>query len=286
MKEINIVVGVNRNYIKPMSVMMISLLENNKKYKINFNIFQDDFLYEDKEKLLVRFKKYDNLYINYIDVTNDLFEGLPTLEHISLSTYYRILSPKLLPQYDKLLYLDSDLVVDGDILELWETDIKDYVVAAVREESLQANEERLNIPKHQKYFNAGVLLINSKKMREENYYDIIMEYLFKNKETLLFSDQDALNAVLYNKWLEINEKWNYHNYFVDMRNSDLSKIKLDNPIIIHYTGPIKPWDIEKGSVLKNIYLKYEAVYKGKEVKENSEVKDLNIEKNRYKIKYI
>lgn len=265
MREINIVVGVNRNYIKPMSVMLISLLENNKEYKINFNIFQDDFNNEDKENILKRFNEYKNLDINYIDITNDLFKGLPTLEHISLSTYYRILAPKLLEKYDKLLYLDSDLVVDGNISELWETNIEDYAVAAVREDSLQANEERLGIPKYHKYFNAGVLLMNSKMLREGNYEDIIMDYLYKNKEILLFSDQDALNAILYNKWYEISEKWNYHNYFVDARHSNLEEIKLDKPVIIHYTGPIKPWDKEKGSVLKNIYLRYEALYNGEKI---------------------
>jgi len=261
-KEINVVVGVNRNYIKPMSIMLISLLENNKEWRINFNIFQDDFKEEDKEDLLKRFNKYKNLNIHYIDITNDLFKGLPTLEHISLSTYYRILAPKLLEKYDKLLYLDSDLVVDGNISDLWEIDIEDYAIAAVREESLQANEERLGIPKYHKYFNAGVLLMNSKMLREGDYEEIIMDYLYKNKEILLFSDQDALNAILYNKWYEISEKWNYHNYFVDIRNSNLEKIKLDKPVIIHYTGPIKPWDKEEGSVLKNIYLKYEALYNG------------------------
>ena len=56
-KEINVVVGVNRNYIKPMSIMLISLLENNKEWRINFNIFQDDFKEEDKEDLLKRFNK-------------------------------------------------------------------------------------------------------------------------------------------------------------------------------------------------------------------------------------
>lgn len=270
MKEINIVVGVNRNYIKPMSVMLTSLLENNKNIKINFNIIQDDFTKKDKNELLNKFNKYkDILFIEFIDVTNDLFEGMPTLEHISLSTYYRILAPKLLPKYDKILYLDSDLVVDGSILKLWETDINDYIVAAVREDSLQANEERLGIPKFHKYFNAGVLLMNSKVMREGNYDDIIIKYLYNNKDVLLFSDQDALNAILYNKWLEISEKWNYHNYFVDLRHSDLEKIKLDEPIIIHYTGPIKPWDKEKGSVLKEIYLKYESIYDGKKIEDKN-----------------
>ena len=260
MREIIIVVAVNRNYIKPMSVMLTSVLRNNLEYKIVFNIFQDDFSEEDKEGVNNKFKKYSNLTLRYITITNEIFEGLPTLEHISLSTYYRILAPKLLPEYDKIMYLDSDLVVDGNILEFWDINIDRYVVAAVREESIQSNEERLGIPMNQKYFNAGVLLINSKKIRDENYFDVIMDYMIKNKEILLFSDQDALNAIFYNKWLEIDEKWNYHNYFVDMKKSKLELIKKDNPVIIHYTGPIKPWNEENGSVLTNIYLKYEDIY--------------------------
>ena len=153
------------------------------------------------------------------------------------------MASEILTQYDKVLYLDVDIIVDGNISELWNTNIEEYVVAAVREESVEANEERLGIPKNQKYFNAGVLLMNLKKIREEKFFEKIMNYLKKNYETILYSDQDVLNAVFYNTWLELDEKWNYHNYFVIRRNSKIELINLDTPRIIHYTGPIKPWEL-------------------------------------------
>lgn len=281
MEEIVVVVGIKKNYIKYMEVMLTSLLINNKNYKINFNILQDDFSNEIKENINKKFEKYRNLEINYLDIKSTVFSDFPTLGHLVIATYYRILASEILTQYDKVLYLDVDIIVDGNISELWNTNIEEYVVAAVREESVEANEERLGIPKNQKYFNAGVLLMNLKKIREEKFFEKIMNYLKKNYETILYSDQDVLNAVFYNNWLELDEKWNYHNYFVIRRNSKIELINLDTPRIIHYTGPIKPWELEATTVLKEKYLEYEQIYlSGKDTK----TEKINFSKEKSKIK--
>ena len=281
MEEIVVVVGIKKNYIKYMEVMLTSLLINNKNYKINFNILQDDFSNEIKENINKKFEKYINLEINYLYIKSTVFSDFPTLGHLVIATYYRILASEILTQYDKVLYLDVDIIVDGNISELWNTNIEEYVVAAVREESVEANEERLGIPKNQKYFNAGVLLMNLKKIREEKFFEKIMNYLKKNYETILYSDQDVLNAVFYNNWLELDEKWNYHNYFVIRRNSKIELINLDTPRIIHYTGPIKPWELEATTVLKEKYLEYEQIYlSGKDTK----TEKINFSKEKSKIK--
>ena len=285
MEEIVIVVGIKKNYIKYMEVMLTSLLINNKDYKINFNVLQDDFTIEMKESFNKKFKKYSNLEINYLDISSSLFSEFPTLGHLVIATYYRILTPEILTKFNKVLYLDVDLIIDGDILKLWNTNIEDYTVAAVREESVEANENRLGIPKNQKYFNAGVLLMNLKKIREEKFFERIMKYLKQNQETILYSDQDVLNAVFYNSWLELEEKWNYHNYFVIKRNSKLELINLDKPIIIHYTGPIKPWEPEATSVLKGKYLEYERIYLGEKDERSNSRSSKNLKvKDSFKIK--
>lgn len=278
MEEIVVVVGMKKNYIRYMEVMLTSLLINNQECEVNFNILQNDFSVDVKEKLKERFKKYNNLKINFLDVSSELFSKFPAFGHLVIATYYRILASEVLLKYDKVLYLDIDLVVDGNILELWNTDIDNYIVAAVREESVEANEERLGIPKNYKYFNAGVLLMNLKKMREKKYFEKIMDYLNQNQETILYSDQDVLNGVFYNNWLELDKKWNYHNYFVVKKNSKKELIELDKPVIIHYTGPIKPWDKEATTILKYKYFEYENIYLNNGVK-----KIKNPKKNRINI---
>ncbi|EFH8607803.1 hypothetical protein GL623_23430, partial [Escherichia coli] len=168
METIQIATGVSRNFFDPLSVMLTSLLENNQSHKINFHVLHSDFTDDDEEKFSLLFTKYENLGLKFIKLDESKLEGLPLLQHFKISTYFRILAPAVLSEYDKLLYLDADIIVDNDILELWQTDVTNYTLAAVREESIVALDKRLRMPANYKYFNAGVVVLNSKKIREEN----------------------------------------------------------------------------------------------------------------------
>ncbi|EFG4416218.1 glycosyltransferase family 8 protein [Escherichia coli] len=262
METIQIATGVSRNFFDPLSVMLTSLLENNQSHKINFHVLHSDFTDDDEEKFSLLFTKYENLGLKFIKLDESKLEGLPLLQHFKISTYFRILAPAVLSEYDKLLYLDADIIVDNDILELWQTDVTNYTLAAVREESIVALDKRLRIPANYKYFNAGVVVLNSKKIREENKFGPVIDYLKENINEILYLDQDALNAILYDEWLEIDEKWNYHNTFILKKNNNKEHILLDKPVIIHYTGPVKPWDAESSHIFKSRYWHYKKILTG------------------------
>lgn len=262
MDTIHIATGVSRNFFEPLSVMLTSLLENNKKHSIFFNILHSDFNDEDIDKFRILFNNYDNLDLKFILLNESKLEGLPLLQHFKISTYFRILAPSILVESAKILYLDADIIIDKDISELWNIDITDYTLAAVREESIVALDKRLKMPSNYKYFNAGVVLLNAEKIRKFNKFDPVIDYLKANKNEILYLDQDALNAVLYDEWLEIDEKWNYHNTFILKKNNNRVHVLLDNPAIIHYTGPVKPWNAECAHIYKNRYWHYHQVLTG------------------------
>ena len=197
--------------------MGTSLAVNNKNNKIVFNIFHEDFTNEDIEKVREKLERYQGLELKFFFVTKKMVEGLPLIQHFRLATYFRVLSPMILEDLDKLLYLDTDMIIDGDIRELWEIDIDNFILAAVREEAVGELEKRLNLPVNYKYFNAGTVLLNLKKIREKKIFEKVLEYLKDNSNEMLYLDQDALNALIYQDWLEIDEKWNYHNTFVFKR---------------------------------------------------------------------
>lgn len=257
-----IATGVSRNFFDPLSVMLTSLLENNKKHSICFNVLHSDFSDEDIDKFKLQFNNYEKLKLNFIHLDESKLVGLPLLQHFKISTYFRILAPSVLVDTDKILYLDADIIINNDISELWNTDISGYTLAAVREESIVALDKRLKMPAEYKYFNAGVVLLNAEKIRKYNKFEPVLEYLKENKNEILYLDQDALNAVLYDEWLEIDEKWNYHNTFILKKNNNREHVLLDNPAIIHYTGPVKPWDAQCAHIYKERYWHYQKILTG------------------------
>lgn len=271
LETLQIATGVSRNFYEPLSVMLTSLVETNSNVNIIFNVLHSDFNQEDIDTFKIQFEKYSNLEVMFHLLDEDSVSGLPLLQHFKISTYFRIIAPTVLKHIDKLLYLDADIIIDGDITPLWNIDITEYVLAAVREESIIALDKRLKMPDDYKYFNAGVILLNSKKVRDENKFESVIKYLKDNSEEILYLDQDALNAILYDEWLELDEKWNYHNTFILKRNNVKENIVMDNPIIIHYTGPLKPWHMESDHILKGRYSHYKIMLKGDSASSESSI---------------
>lgn len=107
--------------------MGTSLAFNNKENKIVFNIFHEDFTDEDINKIKEKLKKYINMELKFFYISKDMVEGLPLIQHFRLATYFRVLSPMILKDFNKLLYLDADMIIDGNIRKLWEINIDNYV---------------------------------------------------------------------------------------------------------------------------------------------------------------
>jgi len=204
---------------------------------------------------------------NYIEVDSNIISKLPmpknqNLSHISPATYYRLLVSEILPDYvHKAIYLDCDIIVRGSLKELWNTDIRNNALGAVHQMWREIEDaDRLGYPVEFGYFNAGVLLINLKYWKENDISEKLVQYLTTNYKTILMHDQDALNAVLYNKTLTLPCKWNMLHFFFfpDSRtikgifegriiNNYLDykqqlKDNRSNPIVIHYVSKPKPWE--------------------------------------------
>ena len=170
---------------------------------------------------------------------------LPISGHISPATYFRLLIPELLPQYDKALYLDADMLVLGDLTELWATDVSDYPVFAVQDEHAPVvssrhgliNYRELGIPEDRAYFNSGVLLLNLEAWRREEIALRVADYLLANREAARWWDQDGLNVILADRWGRLDARWNRFGSMLPPSAMD----ELTPPAIVHYAGWRKPW---------------------------------------------
>lgn len=237
MESIHIVTTCSDNYAKPLAVMLTSLIINKKSQNpLNIYVIDGGISPVNKYKLTVSLEKY-HIPIHFLTIDPSAFNGFRIIGYFGKENYFRILIPQLLGgDVQKAIYLDSDIIIKEDITELWNINIDQYYLAAVEDPAALDRCAPLSIPAQYKYFNSGVLVFNLKKWRENNVVFKIMQYIRINPNRVLYMDQDALNANLYDKWLKLDPKWNYQTSYTLF--PLLNKIK---PAIIHYTTYKKPW---------------------------------------------
>lgn len=159
--------------------------------------------------------------------------------HLPLETYFRFLLPDLLLGIERILYLDIDTLVCGDLSSLWQIDLGDTCIGAVPEYEMS-----LFFPEHlielgvtaQQYFNAGVLLLDLDKMRSETVAAQLISFAQKRAKKLRFGDQDILNLYFKDKVTYLPQSYNYRNYAMHTGSESIEDVH-----ILHFNGPGKPW---------------------------------------------
>ena len=157
----NILMAFNSEYCKPAMVTMYSLLCNHD-CEVVFYIIYSRLTEEEKDRISEITMAEGRGKCVFLPVAESTYADLPTLEWISPETYYRLLAQKLLPEsVDRILWLDADVVICGDITEFYHQDLDGNLLAvcsAVDEGSYRASLNQLTLPPDARYFNAGVLL--------------------------------------------------------------------------------------------------------------------------------
>lgn len=263
---IHIACNIDANYVKYCAVTLVSIFENNTQHRFCVHIVATGLSRNDEQVLKELAGRYQNEVIFYAP-DEKLLEGFAIRKfskRISMATYYRCILADLLPSsIDKVIYLDCDIVVLGDILPFWNISLEGVGVAAV--EDIGCNEaeryEILQYPQEDSYFNAGVLLINLDYWRKHCMTKACIDYYHQYPERILFNDQDLLNSILHKDKKLIDLRWNVQDGFY--RNpkiiSDAWKNKfaevLKHPVVLHYTNR-KPWDYDSQHPLRNEYFRY------------------------------
>lgn len=218
--------------------VMQSILEHTDS-RICFHILHDETVSEENKRKLkqVANQKGDSIQFHFIDTA--IFDDVKErLHRFTVGTMFRLMLPEILPNLDKIIYLDADLFVNRDIKELWDVDIREYCLAGVIDEGVDIHNYPRILNKYPKikkesYFNAGVLYINLKKLREfGNLKKLVVDFLVENPEAGL-PDQDALNVIFHNKVLYLDGSWNR---FVYLHRKDNVE-KLDKAIF-HYAATL------------------------------------------------
>ncbi len=239
-KVIPIFFATDDNYMPFLEVSIRSLKDNaSKKYNYNIHVLNIGLKDEGKNKVKKLEDKNFKIFFDDISQTfEEIKSKLRNIYHFSLATYYRLFIETLYPQYDKVLYLDCDICVKGDVSKLYNTPIKGYKLAGVSDQFVAL------VPEFRKYtstvlgvdaddyINAGIILMNLNEFRkakvQDTFIDLINTYNFDS----VAPDQDYLNYLCRGKIKYLPNGWNKMPL----------ETKADGGLnLIHYNLFAKPW---------------------------------------------
>lgn len=264
---IHIAFCLDEKYVEHCATTIASILSNMTDKQIVFHVISDSI---NKDKKIIFSRWVSDEYgasIRFHDVDSDLFKHFPIENaYINISTYYRLMLPEILKDIDKVLYLDCDIIVSSSIQSLWEIDINNYAVAGIRD---RINDNirlynRLRYALSDGYINAGVLLINLKKWREEEVFERALNISEKDPAILKNHDQDIINILFHDSKKILPFKYNLLEYYLyteewlhlDRKYYPEIIEACKNPAIIHFCMPQKPWHYECINPYKELYFKY------------------------------
>ena len=265
---IHIACGLDNNYSPYCVVMLYSLLENNKQNDITFHILTNNMSESNRiilSKMIDDYKKHIIFYNIDETVFNKLPVGGEWSGHINIAAYFRFLLPTILPDIDKIIYLDSDMIVVSNIAELWNVDVEQYAVAGVRDSENDNIRlyNRLNYDQSLGYINSGVLLINLKEWRKDNFLSEAIKRIASNPKKYCYHDQDFINEFYCDRKLLLDFKFNLMEFYCGYSKLIMNKKHyrdieeaIKNPVIVHFCGNIKPWHNEYSSPIKHVFCKY------------------------------
>lgn len=266
MTRIPIVFAFDHNLIMAACVSIHSLLANAEP-STHYDIF---ILHSDKENisdglLEKTVSKYPGNTLSFRTVGNE-FDGAFEIRGITTAAYYRLLIPTVIPEYKQIIYADADIIFRQDLSDLYNLDLKDNYIGAVKDPGLNLTADgKAYISKHlnlreNEYVNSGFLLINSDLIRK---HDLVTEFTKKAKFNWQYQDQDVLNLVCDGKIHYIKPKYNMMDYsflFGLNEPDEWSKLYTIHDFQegtsvgnIHYNGH-KPW--KKWSANFDIWWEY------------------------------
>ncbi|MBR1925837.1 MAG: glycosyltransferase family 8 protein [Clostridia bacterium] len=262
------------NYMPYLDVAISSLVSHTSEENFyEITILNTGLRFDYKQKI----KKHEkeNVSINFFDMTfyiDGIKSKLKEVLHFSLATYYRLFIQSLFPQYKKVLYLDCDIVVLDDVALLYETDLKDNMLAGAIEQFVYNTQEYSDYAKYalgldvSKYVNAGILVMDLEKFRENKIEQKFIHMILNYNFDLVDCDQAYLNFLCRDKILILDRGWNKTNYPIPYE----GKVR-----IAHFALAEKPWqsDVLNGELFWDYAKKSEFYEVIKQNRENFSEED-------------
>jgi lipopolysaccharide biosynthesis glycosyltransferase len=288
-EPIAIVTSCDENYVRGAAAAIRSAIDSLPRGRRVQVYMLDGGISESSKARLLRSWQAPHVEVRWLKPDLDAIRDLPISHWISLATYLRLFSAEMLPaDVNKAIYLDADAIVARNLEELWSLPLEGKYCAAVQEvfspvldpaevyshplySMTVPNMDPRPIPNYRElglaadapYFNAGILLMNVKRWREDGIARRALECLRDNAGHVRFWDQYALNVVFSGQWKIIDPRWNQNTYVFQLPSWELSHYteqELDelkrNPWIVHFNFLPKPWDLKCDHPFRDLFFKH------------------------------
>ena len=283
-----VVLAADDNFAMALAVTVRSALDNlSADRKLRLYVLDGGIKEATKEKLLQSWPR-GRFDVEWIRVDTTALAGLPISGHVNLVAYYRILIPRVLPAVvDRVIYLDSDMIVLADLARLWDCELSGRWCLAAQDcaapylDASQAldnfprcgrhlgstqpvpNFRELGLQADAAYFNSGVMLIDLSSWRDADLPKQLVACLERHHRHVRWWDQYALNVVLADRWGQLDIRWNQGSQifkYPSWRQSPFDRQTFEqlrsDPYIVHFTTRSKPWDPLCRHPLRGAFFEY------------------------------
>ncbi|HFU4466594.1 TPA: glycosyltransferase [Streptococcus suis] len=242
-ETIHLAFSVSGDYANHLGVTLYSIAKHHPNQPLEIHILSEDISREHKEHLEKLAASYPTFSLHFVHIAKDILNDIdPSGDGLPHSAYYRLLLADLLTDIDKVIYLDVDILVKNSIVSLWQTDVSTVSLGVIREIDMYATSPdypaTIGLTDQHSYFNSGVLVMNLKKMRQEQSVSTLLETAKQYSSKLRYGDQDILNMVFKDDITLCDYSYNFTNWRLMY-----PEISDKEPAIIHFSGSkwTKPW---------------------------------------------
>lgn len=253
----NILIAVNEAYLEPAKTMLYSLACQQSEHLVVY-LLQSSIRREKLDELseFVRRKCHGELQVVQID--REMFADVPKTKWWTEETYYRLIAFELLPKnVERVLWLDADIIVKGNISELYYQSFDGGCIIACAEDT-KKNHQRLGLKDEHRYFNAGVILYDLQALRKKLSIQTVFDCIEKHRDHLDALDQDVLN-LLFEGEVKYCDAAVYNNETLGFNVLNRAKmVELEQTArIVHFIGSMKPWNYKGANWADRYWWKYE-----------------------------
>lgn len=251
-----LVLACDEGYAMPLATTLRSVADGNRPHwPLAAYVLHDGFSAGARDKVLASLPE-GSMNLHWVPVELGMFERFSLLGHVSRMTFARLQIPEVFADAaSKVLYLDTDILVLGDLAELFQTDLGGAAVGAVLDFHVDAHlkagqhDRIVGVPPVSDYFNAGVLLIDVQAWRRRGIAQRAIDYLRSHLDSP-YADQDALNVACDGDWKQLDRTWNFQNHHVTRIAREPAATR---PAIVHFVTSSKPWKPDSTSVNAAFY---------------------------------
>jgi lipopolysaccharide biosynthesis glycosyltransferase len=242
---VNLALAFDKGYITPFNVLLTSIFKNNRGNKIKIHVIATG-VNEVEQRAIIDYAEKNGHEIAFYEVDHATISKFSLPDHegayLTAAVYYRLFFASLVPQdVDRLIYIDVDTLVVGNLAELAAADIGHYPIGAVIDTDMPVRTD-LGIHSTEDYFNSGVMLIDRARWLEQKITEQCIQVIHDEPERIKqYADQDVLNMVLMNNWYKLDSRFNLMRLYVpnEVPKRDFNKFLADK-IVVHFNGR-KPW---------------------------------------------